>query len=653
MTTQFRILMFALISSVASAQSLPSAAKTDQNVPTQTPNTVPAGQHINWARHFFISPEAEKAARHQLYEDMDSFQQWKGQLAQSGKRLSGALEAKDKLTQKYMLHGAYLHLKYATDTRDAVSQRDESRLDADFERKTAFVESEILAISAEKLVQFMAETPGLTKYRFEIEKTQRNRTHARPLPEEELLRGLSPELTDWQSNLYDQLGAEIKIDPITVDGQKLDPQRDRRKLAANPDSTVRQEAFARRYVGFERMAPIYAFTLARLVDANNRLAGLHNFKSAPEQFYWRSFLTPKDVDHLLSGVVAQADVYKNYERVRAQHVERALGLKQAKLWDLDAAPTPSRAKFSFDDVRTTLARALAPLGEEYVREMNALLDPANGRADVSSSPNRRRTGFSKGFPGFSSVFFAGDFTGTYDDMRVVAHEGGHAVHRELMTKNHVDPAYAEGPHFLFESFAILNEFLLADYLSAEAKTPEMKSWYLEQFLTGKGTVAFVAGAEAELEQRIYLEAQAGKTLDAAALNKLTTDVYNKYSIYGPTTPELRSQWMMIPLMYNDAFYDVNYVYAAVLALKYYEMLQNDPQKFRNAYVALLKNGFDVPPQDLLKKFLSIDIQDPTLVEKALSTVAIRVEQLDGLYRKAPPLRSTNTQGREKQPANPQ
>ena len=138
----------------------------------------------------------------------------------------------------------------------------------------------------------------------------------------------------------------------------------------------------------------------------------------------------------------------------------------------------------------------------------------------------------------------------------------------------------------------------------------MKAWYLEQFLAGKGTVAFVAGAEAELEQRIYLEAQAGKTLDAAALNQLTTDVYNKYSMFGPTTPELHSQWMMIPLMYEDPFYDVNYVYAAVSALEYYEMLQKDPEKFRTGYTALLKNGFDAPPQDMLKKFLSIDMEVP-------------------------------------------
>src|SRR4051812_33548161 len=165
MTTRFGILIFALISSILSAQSPPAA--------------VPTGQHIDWAKHFFISAAAEKTARQQLYADLDHFQQWKGRLTESGQQLFLALEARDKLSQKVALHEAYLHLKNATDTRDTLSQRDESQLDADYNRQTAFIESEILAISAEKLAQFIAETLGLAKYRFEIEKTQRNKAHAR------------------------------------------------------------------------------------------------------------------------------------------------------------------------------------------------------------------------------------------------------------------------------------------------------------------------------------------------------------------------------------------------------------------------------------------------------------------------------------------
>jgi oligoendopeptidase F len=81
------------------------------------------------------------------------------------------------------------------------------------------------------------------------------------------------------------------------------------------------------------------------------------------------------------------------------------------------------------------------------------------------------------------------------------------------------------------------------------------------------------------------------------------------------------------------------------------MLQRDPEKFRTGYIALLKNGFDASPQQLLKKFLSIDMEDPALLEKSLSLVSSRVEQLRGVYRNTPQLR--NQQTRREQPTNPQ
>ena len=627
MPTRFSVAFFILISFMSFCQGFA------QNGAAQgkAPQTTPRGVHIDFARYFFVSPEAERSSRAILYTQLNALQTLKGRITQSGELLLHALELRDQISEGFVKHEAYLHLRHALDARDTQAREDESRLDSDFNQQTAFLENELLSLPPEQVQRFEAVTPGLAKFQFAIDKIRRAGEHTLPLREEELLRGLSPELTDWQAALYDELQTQTKFEPVIVNGQTFDPQRDRRKLASSLDARVRQESFTKRYAGFERVAPLYAFALSRLATANNRLATLHHFESAPEQFYWRSFLSRREVDQMLSTVAAHADIYKNYERVRSEHVGRALGLKPANLWDLDAVTIASEPQFTFEEMRAILARALAPLGDEYVHEMNALLDPANGRADVAHGADRKRTGFSEGFSGFTSVFFAGDFTGSYNDMRVIAHEGGHAVHRELMTKAGVIPAYAEGPHFLFESFAVLNELLLADYLSAEAKDPELKAWYLEQFLQGKGTVAFVAGAEAELEQRIYTEAQRGKLLSADFLDQITKSIYTRYSLYGDSVTELRHQWMLVPLMYEDPFYDLNYVYAGVLGLKYFEMLQKDPGGFRHNYIALLRNGFDAPPRELLKKYLAIDLDDPALVDGAMKLVKARMGKLTDLY----------------------
>jgi oligoendopeptidase F len=54
---------------------------------------------------------------------------------------------------------------------------------------------------------------------------------------------------------------------------------------------------------------------------------------------------------------------------------------------------------------------------------------------------------------------------------------------------------------------------------------------------------------------------------------------------------------------------VNYVIAKLLALRYVDMLHQDPSGFRTRYAALLRNGYDAPPAVLLKRFLDIDIAD--------------------------------------------
>ena len=95
-----------------------------------------------------------------------------------------------------------------------------------------------------------------------------------------------------------------------------------------------------------------------------------------------------------------------------------------------------------------------------------------------------------GFLGSTPVLFYGRYDGTFKDLSVIAHEGGHATHRQLMMANGVLPSYASGPHFLFESFAEFDELLLADSMAEQARTPELQRYYRERWMSIKGLDAF-------------------------------------------------------------------------------------------------------------------------------------------------------------------
>jgi oligoendopeptidase F len=573
-----------------------------------------ANYHLNFAKTFFASAELEELDRKNLYATLESLEQLKGTVTASALNLKRALELNDLLLVQFNRHYSYLYLRNATNTTDEASLAEASALDSEIAKRTAFLRQELMSLTPRSLAM-MGKLPGLKPYLFSIEQARRYRLYTLSLKEEELLNATASN-NDWPYELYEKLRARTAFKPIP----------------AGADAHTREEIFKRNYAALAAERELYAFTLTRLAAARTRTAELRHFADAASETYFRSYWTRAEVDALISQVADQADVYKRYQQLRAEHARKLLGLSEANVWDSSVRPPQMRApRFNITKASQIIKDALAPLGREYGDELAALLDPQNGRMDIVPGAHRKRGGFSKGFIGTDSVFFTGGFTGSYNDLRILAHESTHAVHRQLMSRGQVRAAYAEGPHYLFEAFAIFNEFLLPDYLYEHESDPSLKTFYLEQFLEGKGTVMFVVAPEVELEHAVYDGVKKQTIGTADDLDALTKKIYSRYSIWPDKHDELKMQWMNVGLMYEDPFYDVNYVYGALLALKFYDLYSRDRAKFVPRYIALMQHGFDQTPEVQLKRFLDIDLRDPKLVASAVQLVQSKIKLLETLY----------------------
>jgi oligoendopeptidase F len=197
-----------------------------------------------------------------------------------------------------------------------------------------------------------------------------------------------------------------------------------------------------------------------------------------------------------------------------------------------------------------------------------------------------------------------------------------------MSESGVTPSYDHGAHFLFESFAAFNELLLADYMAEHVTAPELKRYYRERWMSIKGLDAFYGAQDALLEQAIYDGVAAGTVRNADDLDNLTLKIDGQFSQFHASTPELRTRWATVSLMYEDPLYDVNYVYGGLLALKYYDLYNTKREWFVPRYMALLKNGFNHPPAELLKQFLGIDLSGPGLLKGDLELLNRRLNELE-------------------------
>jgi oligoendopeptidase F len=592
--------------------------------------TPPSGQALSadLGRYYFASPEAEVAARADLDSALERLETFKGHI-NTGPQLLHALQSYETVLKLYRHHEGYLHLRCSQNRRDAACDENE-KLGSEVSRRTSFLNPEVLVIPERRLQAFMASLPPLEIYRFAITDIRREAGHVLAAPEQGLLDRFHPETAGWQYELYAQVLAGIPFGTVQTPAGPLDVIRQRNLLASSPDPHVRKEAFKLRYEGFASRRDLLAFALIHTVGAQDSLAKAHSYQDAPSRKYSGMYLDPAQTRLLLNLMAQHGEIAKRFEKIRAADFERAYGTPM-QAWDL-AAPQAGLVLpvTPLADTGRIFHDAFAGLGAEYQAAFDALLNSTNGRADIlpGGAPNRYTSGFSVGFTGSTSMLFFGRYDGTFKDLSVIAHEGGHAVHRALMTAQNVQPLYADGPSFLFESFAMFNELLLADYLSNHAD-PQLQRFYREQWMGIKGLDAFYGAQDALLEQQIYDGVSEGRVRGADDLDKLTQQVDEQFSIFPSTTPELRNRWAAVSLMYEDPLYDVNYVYGGLLALKYYQLYSSNSAEFVPRYIALLKNGFDAQPVALLKRFLNIDLLSPSLLTEDLDLLNTRLNQLEG------------------------
>ncbi|MFZ1008007.1 MAG: M3 family metallopeptidase [Candidatus Sulfotelmatobacter sp.] len=597
----------------------------------QTAST-PAALSADLSRYYFKTPVEELAASADLNTALDRTGQFKGQV-HSAAQLLGVLRQYDTVQKLFAKHEGYLHLRCSLNRKDAACEADR-QLESEVDAKTAFLNPEILAIPEDRLRAFLNDEPALAEYRFALAGIRRESEHLLPEPEQALLDRFQPQIGDWQYDLYEQIVAGIAFGTVQSSAGSLDVVRQRNLIAANADGRVREEGFKQRYAGYDSRRDLLAFSLIHAVQSQTALAKAHHYTDAPARKYESLNFKPEDVRILLAAMAQHGDIPKRYEKIRLHDIERSQH-QPAHAWDLSAPAQGLTLPITpLPEARNVFHEAFAGLGEEYQTSFDALLDPANGRADIlpGGAANRYGGGFSTGSAGSPSILFYGRYDGTFKDLSVIAHEGGHAVHRQLMSANSVSPSYSSGPHFLFESFAEFNELLLADWMAEHAESSELKRYYRDRWMSIKGLDAFYGAQDALLEQAIYDGVSAGTIRNADELDNLSLKIDGQFSEFPASTPELRTRWATVSLMFEDPLYDVNYVYGGLLALKYYQLYSIRREWFVQRYIALLKNGFNQPPAELLNQFLGIDLGGQALLNDDLELLNRRLDEMEGIAR---------------------
>ena len=401
---------------------------------------------------------------------------------------------------------------------------------------------------------------------------------------------------------------------------------------SSPDATVRHAAIKKGNEAFNQAAPVAATMLATLIDLENRDAIAQGYADAAVRKYTSLGLNAKLVEQTLEAVQAEAPVYRHYQQVLAGHAAHRLGVPSITSSEQEFAYAPA-PKISLEQGQQLILDAFQPLGQDYSRRFAKLLDPRNGRLDLSGGAHRARTGTSIAvYDAPVALYFEG-YDGSLKSLSTIAHEGGHAIHRELMNASGLPLYERTGPHYLFEGFAIFNELLLLDHAAKIATTPAQQEYALERLLWKLSAELFMSAEETAFERSLYTEAGGHALLDQAHIDLIYRQSISPYESWPMSDVGTSRGWMRKSLLFEDPLYLVNYLYAAMVAVALFDRAASDPN-FAAKYEALLSRGFDAEPQTLLAS-MQIRLDDPEVVKAAAKLLQAKTEELQHLYQTEP------------------
>jgi oligoendopeptidase F len=534
----------------------------------------PAGAYFIDASHYFQSAGAEARSRASVVAEANAF------VASPTPSTIAAmrrwLDEYDRLLQGIQRHDIYVDLQAEENQTDTSDAKADDALGALADRMRNRVVEAAQQLGAARIAS-LTQAPALAPYRYLLEDSLASGAH--------------------RLNATEARSVELTVTPV------LD-------AAASSYKTLRKSSDS---VAAQQDA--YAALLISIAAARNGVARLRGLRAAPEASYFDKSLSPASVERTLLAVRGST-AYERYRRVAALAPKPAF------------SPTPR----SVAEAIPIILAAEAPMGKEYAGAFAALLDPENHRLEICMAAQCDATGFSLGFSGLDSAVYYGSYDGTVDAVRAIAHESGHAAHRHFMSENQPIAAYNQGPSFLFESFAIFNELLLLDHLYRTAPDDAQRAYYLNYFLKDATFQVFGSAQETALESAIYRGVDDGTIRSAADLNALTTKIFAEYDSGAADDPQIPLYWARDRLFFTDPLYDVNYLFAGLLALCYFSDFERNPDAFARAYLALLKNGFNDTPAALERRFLGIDLRDePNLVATAAALIETRSALLAKLY----------------------
>lgn len=584
-------------------------------------------QQYTWrVEDLYPSDEAWETAFARLREKIPALAAYQGRLGESAGTLLEFITLNIEAGEEMARLANYAQRKYDQDTRVAAYQALAGRimaLSVEMDAALSFVTPELIRLDQDTLERFYADQPALELYRRFFTILASKREHILSDAEEKLLAAAG-EVAAAPEDVYSKLtSADLKF-PDAVDSEGAPhPVTDSSyvPLLMSGDRTLRRSAFESMFTGYGSIKNALAATLGG------------QMKSA--LFYANARKYPNTLAAALDGTRVPESVYRNLVDTVNRNLpklhryvslrKKLLGVDELHMYDIYTPMVANAARvIPYEQAKTTVYEALAPLGERYREILQRGFDER--WIDVYENVGKRSGAYSGGSMPHPYVLL--NQKDDLDSMFTLAHEMGHSLHTFLSAEKQ-PPVYRDYVIFVAEVASTCNEALLMEYLLARTQDRTERAFLINHFLDQfKGTL-YRQTQFAEFELRLGQLTAQGETLTADLLCQEYAALNARY--YGPNMvqdEQIALEWARIPhFYYNYYVYQYATGYSAAIALSRRILKEGEPAV--RDYLDFLAGGSSKDPIDLLKG-AGVDMASPQPVEDALALFDSLIDEMETL-----------------------
>jgi oligoendopeptidase F len=574
----------------------------------------------------FKSPQDWRAAFEKLQAEYPKVAQWKGRVGESAATLRDVLEFEKELDIAAENIRVYAALKCAEDAANAESLARQSQVSGLFTlmgEARAFIAPEIQAIDDPTFKAYL-KSPELREWVIPLTHLRRLKKHTLSPAEERILALSGAALRGFDEASGQLMDVDMKFGMIKdSEGNETElSQSSWMSLLLRPDTDLRRRAFKQFYGEFDDHKFTLASTLSHSIKADIFRARARNFPSAREGALFYDDVPVAVYDNLTSTVRANFTPLFRYLELR----KKALKLDELHQYDLYIPLVPDfQKRTTFDEATDLVLKALAPLGEEYVRVLGEGLRTQRW-CDRYENKGKNSGAFSSGTfknPPYLLMNYKEDVFG---DVYTLAHEVGHSMHSWYCSRNQPFQTY-DYPIFLAEVASTFNECLLTDYLLKTTSDPKFRAYILCREIDDMRSTIYRQTMFAEFEKITHAKEEAGEPITLDVFREVYRGLLSNY--FGPgfvIDSELELECLRIPHFYYS-FYVYKYAtgLSAAVALASQVLATGDAA----SYLGFLKSGGSEFPIPTLQK-AGVDMSTPAPIDSALKHFGKRVEELEAL-----------------------